>query len=76
MNKWTDRNSFPDPRNFGFLNAPIGPGVYEVRRIDTQERILFGQGKNCAYRMSSLLSKPYGAGTRNNQEKRITYLKI
>ena len=32
--------------------------------------ILFGSGQNVAYRMSFLLPKPYGNGTRKNAEKR------
>ena len=28
---WSDWRDFPDPRSFGILVAPFGPGVYEMR---------------------------------------------
>ena len=67
---WTNWRRFPDPRENEFLHAPFGPGVYELRRSDTKQPILVGMGRNCAYRMSSLLPNPLGAGTRNNSRKR------
>ena len=68
--KWTEWNRFPDPRKGEYLFAPFGLGVYQLRNSKTNEFILFGSGKNLAYRMSSLLPKPYGQGTRNNEGKR------
>jgi hypothetical protein len=67
---WTEWRPFPDPRAGGFLTAPFGPGCYEVRNRKSGERVLFGRGQNVAYRMTSLLPGPYGAGQRNNTEKR------
>lgn len=67
MKKWTDWAGFPDPRGNGLIHAPIGPGVYDLRRKDTKENIYCGSGKNLAYRMASLLPAPLGLGTRNNQ---------
>jgi hypothetical protein len=61
---------FPDPRRGGFLTAPFGPGVYEVRRRDTGRPICFGIGGHCAARMNSLLPCPHGCGGRNNSRKR------
>ena len=61
---------FPDPRRRELITAPIGPGVYELRRTDTEELILRGSAKNCAYRMTSLLPAPLGQGTRNNAPTR------
>lgn len=68
--KWSKWLLFPDPRNRGLLEAPYGPGVYELRDRKTGQYILRGMGSNCAYRMSSILPKPLGQGTRNNAEKR------
>ena len=68
--EWSDWRLFPDPRKKGFLLAPYGYGLYQIKNIKTNEFILFGVGKNCAYRMSSLLPRPYGQGTRNNIPKR------
>ena len=69
-NQWSKWKPFPDPRKKEFIDVPFGPGVYELRRKDNKEKfILRGKGKNCAYRMASLLPSPYGQGTRNNKEK-------
>ena len=67
---WSRWRNFPDPKSGGYLFAPFGPGVYELRNRNTKELVLFGSGKNVAYRMSSLLPHPYGCGTRNNTSKR------
>ncbi len=67
---WSPWRTFPDPREQAYLYAPFGPGVYELRNSQTGELVLFGRGQNLAYRMTSLLPKPYGAGTRNNADKR------
>lgn len=48
----------------------MGPGVYDLRRISTKEPVLYGISGRCASRMTSLLPKPLGTGTRNNEGKR------
>ncbi len=68
--QWTTYHPFPDPRKGELLHAPIGPGVDDLRHISTKKPVLFGIGSRCALRMSSLLPKPHGAGTRNNEAKR------
>jgi excinuclease UvrABC nuclease subunit len=70
---WSKWRRFPDPRKLEMLVAPFGPGCYELR--DETGPILFGKGKNVASRMSSLLPKPLGAGTRNNSKKQIYVLR-
>lgn len=70
MKKWSAWLPFPDPRNKGYITAPFGPGVYELRLRSTKERILYGKSKNVAFLMTSLLSRPEGSGTRGNVEKR------
>tara|TARA_R110002111_G_scaffold10415_1_gene33612 strand:+ start:42908 stop:43264 length:357 start_codon:yes stop_codon:yes gene_type:complete len=67
---WSKYHPFPDPRKQGILQAPLGPGVYDLRRISTKKPVLFGIGGRCANRMCSLLPKPYGVGIRNNNAKR------
>jgi hypothetical protein len=67
---WSEWLSFPDPRKKGVLVAPYGAGVYELRNRKTKQYVLRGMGANCAYRMSSILPKPLGQGTRNNSKKR------
>ena len=68
--EWSEWLPFPDPRNRGILKAPYGPGLYQLKNVDSGEYILFGKGKNLAYRMSSILPAPLGQGTRNNKNKR------
>jgi hypothetical protein len=65
---WSDWRPFPDPKKCGILIAPFGAGCYELRLGD--EKILFGSSKYVALRMTSLLPRPYGAGTRRNTKKR------
>ena len=73
--RWSRWRPFPNPDNGDFLSAPFGAGVYELRRGDTKELVLVGHGKNVAYRMTSLLPRPRGQGTRRNAEKR-TYVAL
>ena len=67
---WSSWQPFPDPEVGGYLFAPFGYGVYELRNRETGELVLYGRSKNVASRMSSLLPNPPGSGTRNNQRKR------
>lgn len=67
--EWSSWKEFPNPNALGYLNAPFGHGVYELRNRVTKERVLFGRGKNVAYRMTSLLPTPLGAGNRKNVSK-------
>lgn len=67
---WSKWKRFPNPEKKEYLYAPFGYGVYQMRNRRTQKYVLFGTGSNLAFRMSSLLPKPYGQGTRNNSRKR------
>lgn len=73
MSEWSEWRTFPDPERGGYLLAPFGPGVYEIRHRSTGELVLFGQGSHVAYRLTSLFPQPWGRGTRNNNAKR-TYM--
>ena len=70
LDAWSEWRPFPDPRDKGYLIAPFGPGVYPELRKSAGELVLFGQSKNVAQRMTSLLPQPLGCGTRKNQAKR------
>jgi hypothetical protein len=70
---WSEWKLFPDPRYQERLNAPFGPGCYELR-IGSQ-LLLYGSGAHCAARMTSLLPKPLGCGTRDNARKREDVLR-
>ena len=69
--RWSEWRPFPDPKKGEYICAPFGPGVYQLRNIKIGEFILFGCGNNVAYRMSTLLPKPYGASGRNNNSKKM-----
>jgi hypothetical protein len=54
MQTWTNWKHFPDARRGELVEAPIGPGVYEVRHVDTGEVIAFGHAANVANAISDL----------------------
>jgi hypothetical protein len=68
--KWTDWKLFPYSDKGGCLTAPLGPGAYDLRLASTGEPILCGISRFTAVRMSSLLPRPRGTGTRKNAKKR------
>lgn len=67
---WSEWRLFPNPEKGEYLYAPFGAGVYQLRNRRTGQYVLYGRSGNLAFRMSSLLPKPYGEGTRDNVEKR------
>lgn len=68
--KWKNWKPMPSPQTCKEIDGPIGPGVYQLRNRKTSEFIQFGESKNCLKRMKSLFPKPFGSGTRNNENKR------
>ncbi len=70
MNSWSQWKPIPSPEQCRNIDAPIGCGVYQVRNKTTKQLIQFGIGVECQKRMKSLFPKPFGVGTRNNEEKR------
>ena len=57
--RWTGWKSFPDDYHGEYIQAPIGPGVYEVCRASTREQVAFGCTRNVAESLCDLL-KPRG----------------
>jgi len=53
---------FPDAINGESVEAPIGPGVYEVCHIETGEQVAFGYAANVAEALSNLLPPPSTRG--------------
>jgi len=51
---WSGWKRFPDLESGDNVEAPIGPGVYEVRHSETGELIAFGPAGNVAQALSSL----------------------
>lgn len=51
---WSGWKRFPDVQSGESVEAPIGPGVYEVRHSQTGELIAFGPASNVAQALSYL----------------------
>lgn len=51
---WSGWKRFPDVHSGGHVEAPIGPGVYEVRHTMTGRVIAFGHSSNVANAISDL----------------------
>ena len=45
MNRWSRWQPFPDPRLGGYLSAPFGLGVYELRNRKSGELVLYGKAR-------------------------------
>jgi hypothetical protein len=54
---WTTWKRFPDPQRGELMQAPISPGVYEVRRISNGEVVAFGPAANVARDLSAFRPK-------------------
>ena len=54
MQTWSSWKRFPDAQNGGHIEAPIGPGVYEVRHTMTGRVVAFGHAGNLANAISDL----------------------
>ena len=57
--RWTGWKSFPDDFHGEYIQAPMGPGLYEVCRSSTREQIAFGCTRNVADSLCDIL-KPRG----------------
>lgn len=51
---WSSWKRFADGTNGGTVEAPVGPGVYEVRHTMTGRVIAFGDSANVARSLSDL----------------------
>lgn len=54
MQTWSSWKRFPDAQVGGHIEAPIGPGVYEVRHTMTGRVVAFGHTANVANAISDL----------------------
>jgi hypothetical protein len=55
---WTPWRLFPDSLRGDLIQAPISPGVYEVRRISNGEVVAFGPSANVARDLSAFRPQP------------------
>ena len=72
---WCKWKPMPSPDECRKIEGPVGPGVYQVKNIKTNELIQFGIGVECRKRMKSFFPAPHGSGKRNNSYKREYILK-
>jgi hypothetical protein len=52
---WSTWKSFPNPRLGGQLEAPIGPGIYEVRDASSNAMVAFDSSNSVARDLARLL---------------------
>ena len=55
---WTTWKHFPDPERGELMQAPIGPGVFEIRRISNGEVVAFDHSSNVARDLSAFRPRP------------------
>ena len=67
---WSDWLPFPNPFNNDYLNAPLGPGIYQIRTKNTHDYIMSGESEETLLRMLSLFPKPFYKGNRDSKVKR------
>ena len=60
MANWSTWKRFPNPERGGYVEAPIGPGLYEVRRISNGTLFDFNASGDVALALSTLIAKRSG----------------
>jgi hypothetical protein len=58
IGNWTTWKRFPNAERGEHVDAPIGPGIFEVRRVSNGELVSFDSTANVAFALSSLLRRP------------------
>ena len=56
IGNWTSWKRFPNAERGEHVEAPIGPGLYEVRHVSNGDLAAFDAAANVAYALSSLRS--------------------
>lgn len=62
IGRWSTWKRFPDAFHGEHIEAPIGPGVYEVCHNASGEQVAFGYSANVAQALSNLLPPPSKRG--------------
>ena len=73
---WTDWRTFPDVYSGLTLDAPAGPGVFEVRHIATGEQVAFAVSANVAASLETLIQPPASGLRSIFARKRIVHRPI
>ncbi len=58
IGNWTSWKRFPNAERGEHVEAPIGPGIYEVRDVASGDLAAFDATANVAYALSSLRPRP------------------
>ena len=62
IGRWSNWKRFPNAFHGEHIEAPIGPGVYEVCHHESGEQVAFGYAANVAQALSNLLPPPSKRG--------------
>lgn len=80
IGNWTSWKQFPNAGRGEHVEAPIGPGIYEVRNMSTGDLAAFDASANVAHALSALLKPPsrpwtkwFGGDTAAWQGKDLEY---
>lgn len=58
IGRWTEWKRFPRPERGEHVEAPIGPGIYEVREVSSGALFTFGAADSVAQALAALASPP------------------
>jgi len=58
IGRWAEWKRFPKAERGEHIEAPIGPGIYEVRETSTGALFAFGGAASVAQALAGLTSKP------------------
>ena len=81
IGNWSSWKRFPNAERGEHVEAPIGPGIYEVRNMSTGDLAAFDASGNVAHALSALLRKPpafswaklFGSGRDSWQGRDLEY---
>lgn len=59
VDQWTSWKKFPEPKLGEHLDAPLGPGVYELRNAMSGEMLAFGHSPNVASTLTKQLTPSF-----------------
>jgi len=62
IGNWTNWKKFPNAQRREHVEAPIGPGLYEVRYVSTGDLAGFDAATNVAAALSALVRRPPARG--------------
>jgi hypothetical protein len=67
--RWSPWRAFPDPRQGASLEAPIGPGAFELR-LRAGELLLFGAARSVVGRLATLIPTEIAPQKRKSASRR------